>query len=142
MKNPHKSKNGLSRIGRALGYSMQGLATAVKQEAAFRQELMLCVVLLPMAIFLPLTVVERVLLIGVLLAVLVVELLNSALETVVDRISLDNHELSKRAKDLGSAAVFLALVAAAVTWGVIALPVLYRILNGFLLEFILRNGTP
>lgn len=142
MNTSHKSKNGFSRIGRALGYSMQGLAIALKHEAAFRQELMLCVVLLPLAIFLPLTMVERVLLIGVLLAVLVVELLNSALEAVVDRISLDNHELSKRAKDLGSAAVFLTLVAAAVTWGVIALPSLYRILIGFLLEFALRNGTP
>jgi diacylglycerol kinase (ATP) len=105
---PHKSKSGLTRIGRALRYSLQGFDAAWRNEHAFRQELILSL--------------ERVVLITALLSVLVVELLNSAIEAVVDRVSLDNHDLSKRAKDLGSAAVFLSLVIAGVTWVLIAGP--------------------
>lgn len=127
---PHKSRSGLVRIARAFGYSMQGLATAVKHEHAFRQELMLCVVLLPLALWLPLSPVERVLLIGSLIIVLITELLNSAVEAVVDRVSLENHALSKRAKDIGSAAVFLALVLAGVVWGLIAGPVVWGMVRG------------
>ena len=119
---PHKSKSGLTRIGRALRYSLQGFDAAWRNEHAFRQELILCLVLLPFALFLPLQILERVVLITALLIVLVVELLNSAIEAVVDRVSLDNHDLSKRAKDLGSAAVFLSLVIAGVTWVLIAGP--------------------
>lgn len=122
---PHKSRSGIVRIARAFGYSMQGFAAALKNEHAFRQELMLCLVLLPLALWLPLTGVERVLLIGSLFIVLITELLNSAVEAVVDRVSLENHELSKRAKDIGSAAVFLALVLAGIVWGVIAGPVVW-----------------
>jgi diacylglycerol kinase (ATP) len=123
-KSPHKSKSGLVRIIRAFGYSLEGFATAIKHEHAFRQELILCLVLLPFAILLPFAPLERVVLIASLLIVLIVELLNSAIEAIVDRVSLENHALSKRAKDLGSAAVFLALVVVALAWGLIAGPVL------------------
>lgn len=122
MDSAHKSKSGLARIGRALRYSLQGFAAAWRNEHAFRQELMLCLVLLPFALFLPLEILERVVLITTLFIVLVVELLNSAIEAVVDRVSLDNHDLSKRAKDLGSAAVFLSLVIAGMAWALIAGP--------------------
>jgi diacylglycerol kinase (ATP) len=128
MDSAHKSKSGLARIGRALGYSLQGFAAAWRNEQAFRQELLLCLVLLPFALFLPLEILERVVLIATLLIVLVVELLNSAIEAVVDRVSLDNHDLSKRAKDLGSAAVFLSLVIASVAWVLIAGPAIARLL--------------
>jgi diacylglycerol kinase (ATP) len=124
MESAHKSKSGLARIWRALGYSLQGFAAAWKHEHAFRQELVLCLVLLPFALLLPLQLFERVLLVVTLLLVLVVELLNSAIEAVVDRVGVDHHELSKRAKDLGSAAVFLSLVIVAVTWILIAGPAL------------------
>ena len=127
MENAHKSKSGLARIGRAFGYSLQGFAAAWRNEQAFRQELLLCLVLLPFALFLPLEILERVVLIATLLIVLVVELLNSAIEAVVDRVSLDNHDLSKRAKDLGSAAVFLSLVIAGVAWALIAGPAILRL---------------
>jgi diacylglycerol kinase (ATP) len=128
MENSHKSKSGLARIGRAFGYSLQGFAAAWRNEQAFRQELLLCLVLLPFALFLPLEILERVVLIATLLIVLVVELLNSAIEAVVDRVSLDNHDLSKRAKDLGSAAVFLSLVIAGMAWILIAGPAIARLL--------------
>jgi diacylglycerol kinase (ATP) len=127
MESSHKSKSGLARIGRAFGYSLQGFAAAWKHEHAFRQELVLCLVLLPFALLLPLQLFERVLLVVTLLLVLVVELLNSAIEAVVDRVGVDQHDLSKRAKDLGSAAVFLSLVIVAVTWILIAGPALARL---------------
>lgn len=125
---PYKSKSGLMRIWRAFFYSMAGFSAALKYEHAFRQELFLVLVFLPLAIFLPLSVGERALLISALLLVLVVELLNSAIEAVVDRISLDNHDLSKRAKDLGSAAVFLSCVIVIVIWGCIAGPAMIKLL--------------
>lgn len=116
MESTHKSKSGLQRIWRAAFYSFEGFRSALKHEHAFRQELMLCAVLLPLAIWLPLVATERVLLIATLLIVLIVELLNSAIEAVVDRVSLDNHELSKRAKDLGSAAVMLSIINTVAVW--------------------------
>jgi diacylglycerol kinase (ATP) len=129
MESPHKSKSGLERIWRAFFYSLEGFAAALKHEHAFRQELILFVVLLPAALWLPLAVVERVLLIGSLLLVLVVELLNSAVEAVVDRVSLENNDLSKRAKDLGSAAVFLSFVIVIITWSLIVGPAIVKYLR-------------
>ena len=119
---PHKSKTGLVRIWRAFFYSLEGFAAALKYEHAFRQELILCLVLLPFAIFLQLELVEKIILVITLLFVLVVELLNSAIEAIVDRVSLENNELSKRAKDLGSAAVFLSVVVTAIAWILLAGP--------------------
>ncbi len=124
----HKSKSGLVRIWRAFFYSMEGFSAALRHEHAFKQELVLCALLLPFAIFLPLGLVERVILISTLLMVLVVELLNSAIEAIVDRVSLENNELSKRAKDLGSAAVFLCLTVTAIAWVLLAGPAVLRLL--------------
>ncbi|MGN6667885.1 MAG: diacylglycerol kinase [Trinickia sp.] len=106
----------------ALKHSYHGLCITFRSESAFRQETALAVVLVPCALLLPVTVVERVIMIGSVLLVLLVELLNSAIEAVVDRISLDRHELSRRAKDCGSAAVLVALVISALTWGAVLWP--------------------
>ncbi|HTT10104.1 MAG TPA: diacylglycerol kinase [Burkholderiaceae bacterium] len=100
----------------AAGYSRDGMIEAWRNEDAFRQEVILTAILVPFAFWLPLTIVERILLIGVLVLVLIVELLNSAVEVAVDRDSFEINSLGKRAKDLGSAAVFLALVLAGGTW--------------------------
>ena len=100
----------------AAEYSLSGLAAAAKHEDAFRQELILVVLLTPLALWLGNSGVERALLIGCLILVLIVELLNSAIEATVDRISFENHRLAKRAKDIGSAAVMLSLVNAGVVW--------------------------
>jgi diacylglycerol kinase (ATP) len=110
---------GIKRIINAAGYSMQGLSTAFKHEAAFRQELLLVIVLLPISFYVGQTNVERAILIGSLFLVLIVELLNSAIEAVVDRVGHDFHELSGRAKDIGSAAVFVSLVNVIVVWLII-----------------------
>lgn len=123
---PHKSRSGLVRIWRAFRYSLEGFGAALRHEHAFRQELLLCLVLLPVAIWLPFDTIERVLLIATLFLVLIVELLNSAVEAVVDRVSLEDHALSKRAKDIGSAAVFLSLVLTGITWVLIAGPLVLR----------------
>lgn len=123
---PHKSKSGLVRIWRAFRYSLEGFSAAVRHEHAFRQELILFIVLLPFALFMRFTAVERSLLIATLMLVLIVELLNSAVEAVVDRVSMDNHDLSKRAKDIGSAAVFLSLVLTGIVWMLIAGPAMMR----------------
>lgn len=112
--------NGLNRLWRATGYSIQGLKAAWRNEAAFRQECWAVAVLLPMAFFLGSDALERALLIFSLLLILVVELINSALESAIDRIGPERHELSGRAKNLGSAAVMVCLIAAAVVWGLIA----------------------
>ena len=130
MESSHKSKSGLQRIWRATFYSAEGFRAALRHEHAFRQELLLCAVLLPFALFLPLIAMERAVLIAALLLLLIVELLNSAIEAIVDRVSLENHDLSKRAKDLGSAAVFLSLTVVAVTWTLIAGPALARLAYG------------
>jgi len=113
---PHKSKPGLVRIWRALHYSLDGLRTAWRNESAFRQELCLALVLIPIAIVLPASLLPKALLVACVLFVLVVELLNSAVEATVDRISIDDHELAKRAKDIGSAAVFVSLLNLLVVW--------------------------
>ncbi len=104
------------RIVRAAGYSVAGLRAAIRKEAAFRQELLLCLLLVPLGLWLGRTGIERALLLGSLLVVLIVELLNSGIEAAVDRIGKEQHKLSGRAKDLGSAAVTLALLLAIVTW--------------------------
>lgn len=116
---PHKSSSGFVRIWRALFYSLAGLRSAWRDEQAFRQEIALAAVLIPGAAFVPGTITQKALLIGSVLIVLVVELLNSAVETTVDRISLDDHDLAKRAKDVSSAAVLLALANLALVWGMV-----------------------
>ena len=113
---PFKGETGLRRLISATRNSIAGLAEAMRCEDAFRQELIMATVLLPLAFVLGRTGVERALLAGSVLLVLTVELLNSAVEATVDRISFENHRLAKRAKDIGSAAVLLALVTATVIW--------------------------
>ena len=111
---------GIRRIIRASRFSAQGLGHAWQHEAAFRQEIALTVVLMPLAIWLGRTGFERFMLIICCVFVLIVELLNSAIEAAIDRFGQEHHELSGRAKDLGSAAVFLSLVVVAATWSTVA----------------------
>lgn len=119
---PETYKNtGIRRVIKACGYSWAGITAAFRNEAAFRQELALCVVFIPLAFFVAEGPVERALLIGVSLLVLVVELLNSAIEALVDRVGTEHHELSGRAKDMGSAAVFMSLLLWVFVWVDIAL---------------------
>ena len=120
-----KSKSGLKRIAAAAGYSIEGFRTAWRGEHAFRQELVLLAVATVVAFLLPVPATHRLLLIGVVVLVLIVELLNSAIEAIVDRVSLERHPLSKNAKDLGSAAVCLALLLAGATWAVIVVPLVF-----------------
>lgn len=110
---------GLTRIINAFGYSRQGLKAAYRYEAAFRQEVWLALILIPLALWLKLSAVSTVLLIGSVLLVLIVELVNSAIEAIVDRIGPEYHELSGRAKDVGSAAVLVALVLMVLTWALL-----------------------
>lgn len=119
---PPKKRTGLLRALFALKHSYDGLRVTWHTESAFRQEGVLAIVLIPVALFVSVTAVERVMLIGSVLLVLLVELLNSAIEAVVDRISLDRHELSRRAKDCGSAAVLIALVICVSTWATVLWP--------------------
>lgn len=112
-------KTGIARIIDAGGYSWQGLSAAYKHEAAFRQELFLTIIMLPLAIWLADTGLESAVMIASLFIVLIAEILNSAIEAVVDRFGSELHELSGRAKDMGSAAVFLALVNVAIVWGLV-----------------------
>lgn len=114
-----KSKNGLRRVIDAFGYSVDGIKAAWQHEFAFRQEIVVFVLATILALVLPVSAFQKLVLVVVLLVVLLVELLNSAIEAVVDRVSLERHPLSKRAKDLGSAAVAVALLIAALTWGTI-----------------------
>lgn len=114
-----KGKTGLKRVWNALFYSMAGFRAAFRHEDAFRQEVILACLMIPAAFFLSTEAVARALMIGAVLLVLLAELLNSAIEATVDRISLENHQLAKRAKDIGSAAVFVSLVNVVVTWGLI-----------------------
>lgn len=113
---PFKGKTGLRRLINALGYSLDGLGAAFRHEAAFRQLSLLAAVLLPLAIWLPVTPIERALMMAAPLATLIIELLNSAIEAAVDHTSLDRHPLAKRAKDMGSAAVLLALLLCGGIW--------------------------
>lgn len=120
--NPHKGNRGLTRAWHAAKNSWCGIVYAFKEESAFRQELTLLALLTPIALWMPVSQVEKCILITSLLLVLVVELLNSSVEAAIDRISFDHHDLSKRAKDFGSAAVMLALLIAALLWATICLP--------------------
>lgn len=116
---PYKGKTGLRRMWNALHYSLAGLKAAYICEDAFRQEALLAAGLIPLTWFLPVTGTERAIMIASVLLVLIVELLNSAVEAAVDRISLENHRLAKRAKDIGSASVLIALINVLVVWGCI-----------------------
>jgi diacylglycerol kinase (ATP) len=117
-----KGKKGLVRLWNALGYSRDGLGAAWKNEAAFREEVLLAVITLPLALYLGKTGPDRALLIGSIILILIVEILNSAVEAVVDKASPEKHELAKRAKDMGSAAVLLSLVNAAAIWACVLWP--------------------
>ena len=119
---PFKGKSGAARIIQASINSMAGLGDAWRHESAFRQEVALAAVLLPVALALPVPGMERALLVSAVLLVLVVELLNSSVEAAIDRISLDRHSLSKRAKDLGSAAVLVTLVLLGAVWVLVLVP--------------------
>lgn len=116
MTNPHKGRTGIERIVRATGYSIEGLATAYRGESAFRQETWLAVLMMPLSFWLGRNWVEVALLAGSVVLVLIVELLNSGIESAIDRVSFEMHDLSKRAKDLASAAVFLSLLLCAGVW--------------------------
>ncbi len=117
--NPHKGNKGLTRAFRAAINSWNGLIYAFKEESAFRQELALSLILIPLAIYLPVSPIEKILLIASVILVLIIELLNSSVEAAIDRISFEVHDLSKRAKDFGSAAVMLALILCGLTWVII-----------------------
>lgn len=116
MESPFKGKTGLRRIFNAARYSMDGLRAAYRHEDAFRQEIWLTLVAVPLALWLGEGAVERALMIGSVLLVLVVELLNSGIEAIVDKASPETHELAKQAKDMGSAAVLISLMLAALVW--------------------------
>ncbi|SAL48419.1 diacylglycerol kinase [Caballeronia arvi] len=120
--NPYKGNRGFTRAWHAMKNSLYGFRIAIREESAFRQELTLAAILLPISLFVPVAPVERAALITSVLLVLIVELLNSSVEAAIDRISLERHELSKRAKDFGSAAVMVALGVCVITWGLILWP--------------------
>lgn len=119
MESPYKGKTGLRRLWNALGYSLDGFRAAYKHEDAFRQEVLLAIILVPLACWMPVSAQGKALMIGSVLLVIIVELLNSAIEATVDRISLDSHDLAKRAKDIGSAAVLVSLINVIIVWGVL-----------------------
>ena len=116
MKSPYKGKTGIKRLINAFKYSVAGTLAAFKHEDAFRQEVILSTILIPLAIYLGQTAAEQALMIASILLIIIVELLNSSVEATVDRISVKRHKLAKRAKDIGSAAVFFSLINAAVIW--------------------------
>ncbi len=116
MESPYKGKTGLKRVWNALFYSLAGLRAAFRHEDAFRQEVLLACILIPAAALLPVPGVGKALMIASVLLVLIVELLNSAVEAAVDHTSLDQHKLAKRAKDIGSAAVLLSLLNVVLVW--------------------------
>lgn len=122
MEGSYKGKVGIRRIWNALQYSLAGLRAAFQNEDAFRQELLLAAILIPIAIMLPASPTGKALMIGSVFLALIVELLNSAVEATVDRISLEDHRLAKRAKDIGSAAVMLSLINLLVIWVVMLIP--------------------
>ncbi|PCC98474.1 diacylglycerol kinase [Halopseudomonas pelagia] len=121
MTNPYKGVTGIKRIWYALGYSLDGLKAAYRGEAAFRQLVWLAVILIPLALVLPVSYVGRALMVGSVLLSLIIELLNSAIEAAIDRISLERHPLSKASKDMGSAAQMLGLIMIAVVWSLVLL---------------------
>ena len=116
MERPFKGKTGLKRLINAIGYSFSGLKAAFENEDAFRQEIFLTIVLVPLAFYIANNSLEIVLLLLSTLLVPIVELLNSAIEATVDRVGFEKHKLAKRAKDIGSAAVFLSLVNLSAVW--------------------------
>ena len=120
--NPHKGNKGITRAFRAAVKSWNGLVFAVREESAFRQELTLTCILIPISLVLPVNTAEHIILIGSVILVLIVELLNSSVEAAIDRISFEKHGLSQRAKDFGSAAVMLALILCFVSWILILIP--------------------
>lgn len=115
MASPYGDK-GLKRLVKATQYSWQGLSAAFQHEEAFRQEVILAVITIPLALYFGESAIERALMISAVILILIVELLNSGIEAITDRVSLEKHELAKRAKDIGSAAVMLSLINAAVIW--------------------------
>jgi diacylglycerol kinase (ATP) len=117
-----KGKKGLVRLWNATGYSRDGILAAWRHEAAFREEILLAAITIPLAFYLGKTGVERALLIGSIILILIVEILNSAVEAVVDKASPEMHDLAKRAKDMGSAAVLFSLINAAVIWACVLWP--------------------
>jgi diacylglycerol kinase (ATP) len=117
-----KGKKGLTRLWNALGYSREGIIAAWQNEAAFREEILLAIVTIPLAIYLGHSGIERALLIGSIILILIVEILNSAVEAVVDKASPEKNELAKRAKDMGSAAVLFSLLNAATVWACVLWP--------------------
>ena len=117
-----KGKKGLTRLWNALGYSRDGIAAAWHHEAAFREEILLATIAIPLAFYLGKTGVDRALLVGSIILILIVEILNSAVEAVVDKASPEMHDLAKRAKDKGSAAVLFSLINAAVVWACVLWP--------------------
>jgi len=121
MESPYKGKTGLRRLWNAFGYSLAGFRAAYKHEDAFRQEVLLAAILIPLAFWLPVGHLGKALMISSVLLVIMVELLNSAVEATVDRISLENHDLAKRAKDIGSSAVLMSLLNVLVVWALVLL---------------------
>lgn len=121
MESPYKGKTGLVRLFNAFGYSLEGFRAAYKHEDAFRQEVLLAVILIPLSLWLPVALIGKALMIASVLLVIIVELLNSAIEATVDRISLENHDLAKRAKDIGSSAVLVSLINVIVVWVMVLL---------------------
>ena len=122
-----KGKTGILRLINATRYSWQGIRAGFENEAAFREECLLAIILIPLALLLPVTLLEKVILINSVLFLLLTEILNSAIEAVVDRIGMEVHPLAGRAKDMGSAAVLFALIMGLVAWGFIALPAVFAL---------------
>jgi len=118
---PFKGKTGIRRLINACGYSLEGFKAAFKHEDAFRQEVFLAIVLIPLAVYLGKSAIERAMMIASVLLVLIVELLNSAIEAAVDHTSTEHNTLAKQAKDIGSTAVFFALIIVSVVWGLVLL---------------------
>jgi len=111
-----EKNKGFTRVYKAAGYSYKGIVAALKYEAAFRQEMMLAVIMVPLTFWLPVTKLERIVMVSAIVFVLVVELLNSGIEAVVDRVGFEQHELAGRAKDMGSAAVLISLCLCGYVW--------------------------
>ncbi|SDH77815.1 diacylglycerol kinase [Paraburkholderia phenazinium] len=130
--NPYKGNRGVTRAWHAMKNSLAGFQVAIREESAFRQELTLAAILVPCGVIVPVDPVGRVLLLGSVLLVLIVELLNSSVEAAIDRISLERHELSRRAKDLGSAAVMVALGMCVMTWALIVGPLVVHWIKAWL----------
>lgn len=125
--NPHKGNKGLTRALHAAKNSWCGLVYAFMEESAFRQELTLFALLTPIALVIPVSLLEKALLVSSLVMVLVIELLNSSVEAAIDRISFEHHDLSKRAKDFGSAAVMLALFISILLWAAVCIPLIFEL---------------